>query len=70
MQITLNTPLDMHLHLRDEEMLTTVGPLSSQSFSGAIIMPNLVPPVSTREDLLSYKERIIKACKDDTFTPI
>jgi len=69
MQITLNTPLDMHLHLRDEEMLTTVGPLSSQSFSGAIIMPNLVPPVSTREDLLSYKERIIKACKDDTFTP-
>ena len=69
MQIKLNAPLDMHLHLRDESMLSTVGPLSSQSFSGAIIMPNLVPPVSTKEELLSYKTRILNACKDDTFTP-
>ncbi|CAA6808473.1 MAG: Dihydroorotase (EC [uncultured Sulfurovum sp.] len=69
MSITLNSPLDMHLHLRDEEMLSVVGPLSSESFSGAIIMPNLVPPVSTKEGLLSYKERILKACKNDTFTP-
>jgi len=69
MPITIDTPLDMHLHLRDEEMLSTVGPLTSQSFSGAIIMPNLVPPVSTKEELLSYKDRILKACKADTFTP-
>jgi len=69
MSITLNTPLDMHLHLRDEEMLHTVAPLSSSTFSGAIIMPNLVPPVSTKEDLLAYKERIINAIGNDTFTP-
>ena len=69
MPITINTPLDMHLHLRDEEMLSTVGPLSSQSFAGAIIMPNLVPPVSTKEELLNYKKRIVDACKTDTFTP-
>jgi len=69
MSITLNTPLDMHLHLRDEEMLQTVAPLSSSTFSGAIIMPNLVPPVSTKEDLLAYKERIINAIGNDTFTP-
>ncbi|HHS93243.1 MAG TPA: dihydroorotase, partial [Campylobacterales bacterium] len=48
MSITLNSPLDMHLHLRDEAMLNTVGPLSSETFSGAIIMPNLVPPVTTK----------------------
>ncbi|CAA6812515.1 MAG: Dihydroorotase (EC [uncultured Sulfurovum sp.] len=59
----------MHLHLRDEEMLSVVGPLSSESFSGAIIMPNLVPPITTKEALISYKERILKACKGNTFTP-
>jgi dihydroorotase len=59
----------MHLHLRDEAMLSTVGPLSSQTFSAAIIMPNLVPPVSTKEELLAYKSRILKVCKADTFTP-
>lgn len=69
MSITINQPLDMHLHLRDEAMLKTVAPLSSHSFSGAIIMPNLVPPVSTKEELLAYKERIIHACGSDTFTP-
>jgi len=69
MAITLNSPLDMHLHLRDKEMLSTVAPLSSKSFSGAVIMPNLVPPVTTKEELLAYKERIKKVCKDDTFTP-
>ncbi|CAA6798868.1 MAG: Dihydroorotase (EC [uncultured Sulfurovum sp.] len=69
MSITLNSPLDMHLHLRDEAMLNTVGPLTSDTFSGAIIMPNLVPPVTTKEALLAYKERILKACNNDAFTP-
>jgi len=69
MSITINAPLDMHLHLRDAQMLTTVAPLSSYSFSGAIIMPNLVPPVTTKKELLSYKKRIKEACKTDDFTP-
>ena len=69
MSITLNTPLDMHLHLRDEAMLKTVAPLSSKTFAGAVIMPNLVPPVDTKEALLAYKERINSAIGDDTFTP-
>ncbi len=59
----------MHLHLRDEDMLKTVAPLSSRDFAGAIIMPNLVPPVDTKEALLAYKERIKSAIGDDTFTP-
>jgi dihydroorotase len=59
----------MHLHLRDKEMLKTVAPLSSDSFAGAIIMPNLVPPITTKEELIAYKERITKACNDSSFTP-
>ena len=69
MSIILNSPLDMHLHLRDEEMLSTVGPLSSETFAGAIIMPNLVPPVSTKEELIAYRTRILNVTKEHTFTP-
>jgi len=65
----INEPLDMHLHLRDGDMLELVGPLTSKTFSAALIMPNLVPPVTTKEALLAYKERIIKACEGDDFDP-
>ncbi len=67
--ITLNSPFDMHLHLRDNDMLELVAPLSSSSFVGAIIMPNLVPPVSTKQEVIEYKKRILNATKDDNFTP-
>ena len=65
----LNEPLDMHLHLRDEDMLKLVGPLTSQTFSGALVMPNLVPPITTKEALLSYKQRIKDVCDKDNFEP-
>lgn len=69
MEIVLNSPLDMHLHLRDKEMLNVVAPLTSHSFAGALIMPNLVPPVETLDSLISYKNRILTAIKDDNFKP-
>ena len=65
----LNAPLDMHLHLRDEEMLTNIAKASAQTFTGGIIMPNLVPPVSTKEAVIAYKQRIIDAIGDEKFTP-
>lgn len=66
---TINSALDMHLHLRDEEMLKLVAPLTSKTFTAALIMPNLVPPVTTKEALLGYKERINEICKKDNFEP-
>ena len=45
MEFTLQSPLDMHLHLREGAMMERVTPLSAEHFAGAIIMPNLVPPV-------------------------
>lgn len=67
--LTLTMPLDMHLHLRDGEMLETVAPLTSYSFSGALIMPNLVPPVTTLEAVKEYKKRIKHAIGRDDFEP-
>ena len=68
-EITINSPFDMHLHLRDENMLKLVAPLSSKTFAGAVIMPNLVPPVSTKQEVIEYKNRILEATKGDDFTP-
>lgn len=66
---TLYSPLDMHLHLRDGDMLNLVGKLSSDTFAGALVMPNLVPPVSSKVEVIEYKNRIIKACNDELFEP-
>ncbi len=60
--LTLSCPLDMHLHLRDGEMLQLVAPESAAQFAGAVIMPNLVPPVSSAAMLVEYRARILTAC--------
>jgi len=69
MEIVLKNPLDMHLHLRDNEMLRVVAPLSSKTFVGGLIMPNLIPPITSKEDLLSYKKRILRVTREDNFNP-
>jgi len=68
-ELTLHSPLDMHLHLRDEEMLKLVTPLTTETFAGAVIMPNLVPPVDNLKRLLEYRERITAAQGADVFEP-
>ena len=62
--LTLAAPLDMHLHLRDGDMLRTVAPLSAESFAGAVIMPNLVPPITSAGDVLAYRERILAMARE------
>lgn len=70
--ITLRRPLDMHLHLRDGDMLRLVAPHSASSLSGAVIMPNLVPPVTSADLLTAYRERILAAAGPhaSTFQPL
>jgi len=69
MQLQITSPLDMHLHLRDGDMLQNIAQCSSNSFAGAVVMPNLVPPVTSKEELLAYKQRIQSAIGEDLFTP-
>lgn len=66
----LHNPLDMHLHLRDGAMLSLVAPFSARDFKAGVIMPNLVPPLTSKEALNAYKQRILKACGDEKFTPL
>lgn len=67
---TLISPLDMHLHLRDEAMLKVVAPLSAHSFAGGIIMPNVLHPITTIEAVIAYKERIMSAIGNNVFEPL
>ncbi len=68
--LELNTPLDMHLHLREGPMLHLVAPLSARAFAGAVVMPNLVPPVDSLERLAAYRAAVIAACAPWPFTPL
>ncbi len=67
--ITIESPLDMHLHLREGVMLQRVAPLSAAHFAGAVIMPNLLPPVETAERLAAYRQTVLSAVPSTTFTP-
>ncbi|MEX7637728.1 dihydroorotase [Serratia marcescens] len=59
--LKIRRPDDWHIHLRDDEMLKTVVPYTSQVFGRAIVMPNLVPPVTTVAAARAYRDRILAA---------
>ena len=70
-EITLTRPDDWHLHVRDGAALHTVVPHTAAEFARAIIMPNLKPPVTTAEQALAYRQRILAAVPPgQTFEPL
>ncbi len=70
-ELVLRRPDDWHLHLRDGDMLSAVARHTSGHFARAIIMPNLVPPVTDTEMAAAYRRRILEAVPDgDDFTPL
>lgn len=60
-QITILKPDDWHLHFRDNDMLNETVPATARCFSRAIVMPNLMPPVTTGEMAMAYRDRILAA---------
>ncbi|MEM7406254.1 MAG: dihydroorotase [Pseudomonadota bacterium] len=70
-RLTLPRPDDWHLHLRDSEVLEAVLTHSSAQFARAIVMPNLVPPVTHTADAVRYRDAIIDALPaQHRFTPL
>lgn len=70
-QLVIRRPDDWHLHLRDESLLEAVLPYTAEVFGRAIVMPNLVPPVTTTAAARGYRDRIIAAMgSNDGFTPL
>jgi len=69
-QLTLVRPDDWHLHVRDGDVLKDVVPATAACFGRAIIMPNLVPPVTNAAEASAYRDRILAAAKGTAFRPL
>jgi dihydroorotase len=69
--LVIRRPDDWHLHLRDGAPLAAVLPFSAARFARAIVMPNLVPPVTTAAAALEYRRRILAALpRGASFEPL
>ena len=70
-EIVLRQPDDWHVHLRDGPMLTFAVDFTARQFARAIVMPNLVPPVTTAAAASAYRQRILDALPEGRdFTPL
>ncbi|PKF63627.1 dihydroorotase [Psychromonas sp. psych-6C06] len=69
-KLTITRPDDWHVHLRDGDVLKDTVRDTSRYMGRAIIMPNLVPPVTTTDLALAYEQRIMAANPMPTFTPL
>ncbi|WP_217511187.1 dihydroorotase [Vibrio metschnikovii] len=67
---TLTRPDDWHVHLRDGDVLQDTVRDISRYNGRALIMPNTVPPVTTTEMALAYRERILAAKPRAHFQPL
>ncbi len=63
--LTIIKPDDWHLHLREGQILEAVLPTTVNSFRRAIVMPNLIPPVTNVDLAMSYRQDILNACPGD-----
>ncbi|MFO7807940.1 dihydroorotase [Guyparkeria sp.] len=70
-ELIIRQPDDWHLHLRDGAMLEAVARFSARQCGRAIIMPNLVPPVTSVAEARAYRDRILAAVGSDSgFEPL
>jgi len=59
-RIEMTQPDDFHHHFRDGPCLKRTVAEVAATFRRAIAMPNLIPPVTTTEAMLEYRQRILK----------
>mgnify|MGYP003298847827 FL=1 len=70
-RIKIQTPDDWHLHFRDGDMLNETVPATARCFNRAIVMPNLVPPITNAKMVEEYRHRILAARpQGSTFEPL
>lgn len=59
--LTITTPDDWHLHLRDGDALRAVIADTVKQFRRAIVMPNLRPPITSVAMASTYRDAILQA---------
>ncbi|NIY84921.1 dihydroorotase [Vibrio hepatarius] len=68
--LTITRPDDWHVHLRDGDVLKDTVRDISRYNGRALIMPNTIPPVTTTEMALAYRERIMAEQPAEQFEPL
>ena len=58
-EITIRKPSDMHLHLRQDDMLKIAVRDASAWFAQGVVMPNTVPAINTPDRLVAYRDEIL-----------
>ena len=62
---------DWHLHLRDGAVLRDTVAFTAKQFARAIVMPNLAPPITTTDQAIAYRQRILAVSpKQYNFQPL
>ncbi len=62
----LTAPDDWHIHLRDDSFLKVTANDAASSFKRAIIMPNLLPPITNVQMAKGYYTRILESLEPGT----
>ena len=69
--LRIRRPDDLHLHLRDDVLMRGVLPETIRHFARGLVMPNLLPAVTTARQAESYRRRIMAALPDGhPFVPL
>lgn len=69
--LTITRPDDWHIHLRDGDFLPRTVTDVSRYFGRAVIMPNLMPPVTNVAQAQAYRQRIVDTQSDNcSFNPL
>ncbi|PPI88767.1 dihydroorotase [Candidatus Pantoea edessiphila] len=70
-KITIRRPDDWHLHVRNDYLLKLVLPYTSSIFGRAMIMPNLLPPITNIKSAINYRNKILSLLpKNHKFIPL
>ena len=69
--LTIRRPDDFHLHLRDQVIMKNVVQDTARQFARAIVMPNLKRPITTVQQALLYRQRILDCLPENNhFEPL
>ena len=60
-ELLIRQPDDLHIHLRDGDLLPLTVEHVSAQFGRAIVMPNLRPPIVSTSMAIEYRDRILSA---------
>lgn len=63
--ITITKPDDWHVHLREGDALANTVPATASTFKRALLMPNLMQPLTTVESVNHYQTQVRSHCPNN-----